>query len=132
MVIPAIAQATWRVWVYAIASLTIVRMVAVAIAFGGLKLQLDSTLFIGWFGPRGIASIVYGLLILEHQGLPNGELVFSTMAVTVSLSIFAHGISAFPGAIWYANRIDRKQDIHDRMPEMNPVAELPVRLPWKQ
>lgn len=132
MVIPAIAQATWQVWVYAIASLTIVRILAVAIAFRGLKLQLDSTLFVGWFGPRGIASVVYGLLILEHQGLANSKLMFTTMAVTVSLSIFAHGMTAFPGAIWYANRIDRKQDIHDRMPEMNPVAELPVRLPWKQ
>lgn len=132
MVIPALAQATWQVWLYAIASLTIVRIVGVAIAVGGLKLQLDSTLFIGWFGPRGIASIVYGLLILEHQGLANSELMFTTMAVTVSLSIFAHGMTAFPGAIWYANRIDRKQEIHDRMLEMNPVAELPVRLPWKQ
>lgn len=132
MVIPAIAQATWQVWVYAIALLTIVRILAVAIAFRGLKLQLDSTLFVGWFGPRGIASVVYGLLILEHQGLANSKLMFTTMAVTVSLSIFAHGMTAFPGAIWYANRIDRKQDIHDRMPEMNPVAELPVRLPWKQ
>lgn len=132
MVIPAIAQATWQVWIYAIALLTIVRILAVAIAFRGLKLQLDSTLFVGWFGPRGIASVVYGLLILEHQGLANSKLMFTTMAVTVSLSIFAHGMTAFPGAIWYANRIDRKQDIHDRMPEMNPVAELPVRLPWKQ
>ena len=131
MVIPSITEASWQVWLYALASLTVVRIVAVAIAFFGLKLQLDSILFVGWFGPRGIASIVYGLLILE-KNLPSGELMFTTMAVTVSISVFAHGMTAFPGAIWYAKRISNKEDIHERMPEMSPVEELPVRLPWKQ
>ena len=51
------------------------------------------------------------------------------MAVTVLISVFAHGITAFPGAIWYANRISDK---NERMPEMMPVEEVPVRLPWKQ
>ena len=131
MIIPSITEATWQVWLYAVGSLTIVRMIAVAIAFFGLELQLDSTLFVGWFGPRGIASIVYGLLILENS-IPSSELMFTTMAVTVSISVFAHGMTAFPGAIWYANRISDKEDLHDRMPEMSPVEELPVRLPWKQ
>jgi len=54
------------------------------------------------------------------------------MVITVLISIFAHGITAFPGTIWYANRIAGKKDIHHLMPEMNPVAELPVRLPWKE
>ncbi|MDJ0592527.1 MAG: hypothetical protein QNJ72_21465 [Pleurocapsa sp. MO_226.B13] len=67
MVIPPILEATWQMWVYGIASLTITRMVVLAIATQGLKLQLDSTLFISWFRSRGIASIAYGLLIVETK-----------------------------------------------------------------
>lgn len=131
MVIPSLVEANWQMYLYAIASLTIIRILAVAIATSNLKLQLDSSLFIGWFGPKGIASIVYGLLILEKEDLANSQLIFGTMVITVFISVFAHGLTAFPGVYWYARRIDRKQDIHHAMPEMNPVNELPVRLPWR-
>ena len=131
MVIPSVNDATWHTWLYAVGSLTLVRMISVAIAFSGLKLQPDSTIVVGWFGPRGIASIIYGLLIMEKEGLQGGELIFTTMVVTVFISIFAHGITAYPGSIWYANRIDNKKDMHHRMPEMIPVPEFPVRLPWR-
>ena len=131
MVIPSVNNASWQMWLYAAISLTLVRMISVAIAFCGLKLQPDSTLVVGWFGPRGIASIIYGLLIMEKEGLQGSELIFSTMVITVFISIFAHGITAYPGSIWYANRIENKKHLHDRMPEMNPVPEFPVRLPWR-
>ena len=131
MVIPSIGHATWQMWIYGIASLTITRMIGVAIATSNLKLQLDSTLFIGWFGPRGIASIVYGLLIAEKENLQGSELIFTTMVITVLMSVFAHGLTAFPGVNWYSSRISNKEHLHDQMPEMNPVEELPVRLPWK-
>ena len=131
MVLPSLQNVTWQVWLYALGSLTLTRMLGVAIALIGLNLQLDSNLFLGWFGPRGIASIVYGLLIIEKSGIQGSELIFTTMVVTVLISIFAHGVTAYPGSIWYANRIADKKDIHHRMPEINPVAELPVRLPWR-
>ena len=131
MVVNSIASTTWSMWLYAIGSLTLVRIVSVAIATSGLKLQLDSILIIGWFGPRGIASIIYGLLITEKEGLQGGELIFTTMVITVLISIFAHGITAYPGSRWYANRIADKKDLHHKMPEMSPVPEFPVRLPWK-
>lgn len=131
VVIPSITSADWQVWLYAISSLTVSRMLGVAIALKGLKLQLDSTLFIGWFGPRGIASIVYGLLIVDKGNLPGSQLMFTTMVVTVSISVFAHGLTAFPGVKWYANRISDKEHLHDRMPEMKSVTELAVRLPWR-
>ena len=131
MVLPSLQNTTWQVWLYAASSLTLVRMLGVAIALLGSNFQLDSNLFIGWFGPRGIASIIYGLLISEKSGIQGGELIFTTMVITVLISIFAHGITAYPGSIWYAKRIAEKKDIHHLMPEMNPVAELPVRLPWK-
>ncbi|MDJ0735911.1 MAG: cation:proton antiporter [Nostocaceae cyanobacterium] len=132
IVLPTLSQASWQVWLYGILSLTIIRVLGVVIATSSLKLQLDSILFLGWFGPRGIASIVYGLLIIEKEGLQNSELIFSTMVVTVLISVFAHGLTAFPGANWYANRVADKQDIHHRMPEMMPVEEIPVRLPWRE
>lgn len=131
MVLPSLQNVTWQVWLYALGSLTLTRMLGVAIALIGSNLQLDSNLFLGWFGPRGIASIVYGLLIIEKSGIQGSELIFTTMVVTVLISIFAHGVTAYPGSIWYANRIADKKDIHHRMPEINPVAELPVRLPWR-
>ena len=132
MVFPTLSQTTWQMWLYAILSLTAARMLGVAIATTGLKLQLDSILFVGWFGPRGIASIVYGLLIVDKENLQGSEFIFSMMVVTVLISVFAHGLTAFPGANWYANRISNKQDMHDRMPEMSVVEEMPVRLPWRQ
>ena len=131
MVFPTLSEATWQMWLYAVCSLTVVRMLGVGISTSSLKLQLDTILFIGWFGPRGIASIVYGLSIVENENLQGSELIFSTMVVTVFISVFAHGLTAFPGANWYANRISNKEHIHETMPEMKPVEEMPVRLPWK-
>lgn len=132
MVIPSILKATWQMWLYAVGSLIVTRILGVAIATSNLQLQLDSTLFVGWFGPRGIASIVYGLLIVEEEALAGSNLMFTTMVVTVLISVFAHGITAFPGTIWYAKRLSDKEHLHDQMPEMKPVAEMPVRLPWRQ
>ena len=131
MVIPSLQNATWQIWLYALGSLTVTRMLGVAIALLGSDFQLDSNLFLGWFGPRGIASIIYGLLITEKAGVQGSELIFTTMVITVLVSIFAHGMTAYPGSVWYANRIDDKKDVHHLMPEMKAVAELPVRLPWK-
>ena len=132
MILPSFSEATWQMWLYAIFSLTIVRMLGVAVATSGLKLQPDSVLFVGWFGPRGIASIVYGLLIVEKENFLEGsQLIFTVMVITVLISVFAHGLTAFPGANWYAKRISVKKDIHDRMSEMMPVEEMPVRLPWR-
>ncbi|MEM8505941.1 MAG: cation:proton antiporter [Cyanobacteria bacterium P01_D01_bin.1] len=129
MVTPALGEANWHMWVYAIISLTVIRIVGVAISTASAKLQPLSVLFVGWFGPRGIASVVYGLTIIDEDDLAGGDLIFNTMAVTVLLSIFAHGVTAFPGANWYGNNMSKQAD-RKPMREMKPVAELPVRLPW--
>ena len=131
MVIPSLIRSTWQIWVYGIISLTIARMLGVAIATAKLDLQLDSTLFIGWFGPRGIASLVYGLLIMEKDSFQNSQLMFDAMAIVVLISIFAHGLTAFPGVNWYAKRLDNKKNAPHPIKEMLPVNEIPVRLPWK-
>ena len=62
--------------------------------------------FLGWFGPRGLASIVFALLLLEEGGLPNDELILTVTFVTVGLSVLAHGVTAAPLARKYADWIE--------------------------
>ena len=92
--------AGWRPFAYAVISLTVVRMVPVALACLGTRLKPPSVAFVGWFGPRGLASIVFGFGLLEAS-LPHESLLIQTILATVVLSVFAHGISASPLAAAY-------------------------------
>ena len=97
---------TVPILLYAILSLTVVRMLPVAIALIGTRLSRATVLFMGWFGPRGLASIVLGLVYLEqgtHQ--PGESTIRLAVMVTVLLSIFAHGLSAMPGINLYAAKV---------------------------
>jgi NhaP-type Na+/H+ or K+/H+ antiporter len=100
---PALSDLTWEVALYAVLSLTLVRMLPVAISMRGTGARRPTVAFLGWFGPRGAASIVFALLVIEEGGLPGGELLLTTAFVTIGLSIFAHGISAAPLAARYAD-----------------------------
>ena len=91
---------------YAVLSLTLVRMVPVAVALIGTGLSRASVLFMGWFGPRGLASIVLGLVYLESSAHePNESTIRLAVMATVVISIFAHGLSAMPGIHLYAARV---------------------------
>lgn len=91
---------------YAALSLTVVRMLPVALALIGTRMKAATVLFMGWFGPRGLASIVLGLVFLEHEAhLAGEETIKLTVMVTVLLSIFAHGFSALPLIDRYARRV---------------------------
>ena len=93
-------------WIYALLSLTIVRMLPVAIALIGTRLSAASVIFMGWFGPRGLASIVLGLVYLEQEThFPGESTIRFAVQATVLLSIFAHGLSAMPGIGLYARKI---------------------------
>lgn len=95
-----------RVWLYALLSLTIVRMLPVAIALIGTRMSAASVAFMGWFGPRGLASIVLGLVYLEQDiGLPGEETIRLAVIATVLASVFAHGASASPGIRAYERRV---------------------------
>ncbi len=97
VVLPLLFNITWQIILYAILSLTVIRMLPVAISLIGTKLGKDSVLFIGWFGPRGLASIVLALLALDELKVFPGDTTFITVVfVTVLLSVFAHGLSASP------------------------------------
>jgi sodium/hydrogen antiporter len=100
------AHFTPAVLLYAVLSLTIVRMAPVALALQGTGLSRATVLFMGWFGPRGLASIVLGLVYLERETeLAGTSTIRLAVLATVLLSIFAHGLTAQPGITLYAKRI---------------------------
>jgi NhaP-type Na+/H+ or K+/H+ antiporter len=94
----------WRMFSYALASLTIVRMLPVFLSTAGLRLRTDTRLFLGWFGPRGLASIVFAVMVLDEH-LPNASTLVTTAACTILLSIVAHGLSANYLASKYGARV---------------------------
>ena len=89
----ALGHLTAASLLYAVLSLTVVRMLPVALATIGLGLDRPTTLFVGWFGPRGLASIVFAVMVLD-QRLPHGNEIVTTVLLTVLLSVVAHGLSA--------------------------------------
>ncbi|TXC84481.1 cation:proton antiporter [Paraburkholderia azotifigens] len=100
------AQFSFAILAYAVLSLTLIRMVPVAIALRGTHLSRPTTLFMGWFGPRGLASIVLGLVYLEGEAdLPGEPIIRLAVMATVLLSIFAHGLTALPAIGSYAKAV---------------------------
>jgi sodium/hydrogen antiporter len=95
-VVPAFESLTWQTVVYAALSLTAVRMVPVAVALAGGRLGRAAIAFVGWFGPRGLASVVFALLALEEIGQPVAGPAVAVIAFTVLLSVIAHGATADP------------------------------------
>lgn len=88
---------TWQIILYALLSLTVIRVLPVTISLLGSKINWDSILFMGWFGPRGLASIVLALIALERLSpFPGQETFILTVFITVLLSVIAHGITALP------------------------------------
>jgi len=109
---PALDEVTWAVVLYAVLSLTVVRMLPVAIAMLGTGARKPTVGFLGWFGPRGLASIVFAILVIEEGGLPHDDTLLLAVFVTIGLSVLAHGLSAAPLAERYA----RWFDTHPRGP----------------
>lgn len=103
---PALENLTWEILLYAVLSLTVVRMLPVAVSLAGSRLRVPTIAYIGWFGPRGLASVVLALLVVEEQ-VPGTQTLGRVVAVTVALSILLHGVSAVSLAgrygRWYAH-----------------------------
>jgi NhaP-type Na+/H+ or K+/H+ antiporter len=115
------AQFTPAAALYALLSLTVVRMVPVVLALSGTGLSRPTVLFMGWFGPRGLASIVLGLVYLELEvALPGEPTIRLAVTATVLLSILTHGLSALPGIEAYARNIE---SLGAGAPEFEAVAE---------
>ena len=119
ILLPELGDITWQVIVMVILALTVARIVPVAIAMIGTGLKAPSLLYMGWFGPRGLATIVYAALVVTSSDLSGISTITAVAVVTVGVSVFVHGMTAFPGsqryADWYAARD------HDDLAEAKPV-----------
>jgi NhaP-type Na+/H+ or K+/H+ antiporter len=101
VIVSAFDGLTWRDVLYAVLSLTLIRMVPVAVALVGARLGRTTVAFIGWFGPRGLASVVFALLALEEIGERQAGSAITIISFTVLLSVVAHGVTADPLARRY-------------------------------
>jgi sodium/hydrogen antiporter len=116
---------TWEIVLFALLSLTVIRMVPVALSLIGTGLSVQSIGFIAWFGPRGLASIVLALVVLaEEPALPAIDFVLAAMTLTVLASVVAHGATAGPLVRAYGRHAE---DLHAEAPEMRAHPELPTR-----
>lgn len=117
--------AGWEVFLYGALSLTVIRMLPAAIALATSSLRPASVAFVAWFGPRGLASIILALIVIEEQpGLPAISTLFAAMTVTVLASVVAHGVTARPLTRVYGRRM---AELGEDEAEMRPALEVPVR-----
>lgn len=125
----ALAAVGWDDVGYALLSLTVLRMVPVAACLTGEKLRPATLGFLGWFGPRGLASILY--LVLVQQGFTIGAAadVYVTICITVLMSIVAHGVTAAPLADAYGRHMKGAKERRGATPEHAPVSHFALR--WK-
>ena len=98
---PVLGDLSWQLVLYAVLSLTVVRMIPVALAMIRTHTRVPTLAFMGWFGPRGLASIVFAVIVVEQSNLPHENLIVTAIYITVGLSVFAHGITAAPLATRY-------------------------------
>jgi sodium/hydrogen antiporter len=129
---PALGELSWKLALYAVLSLTIVRMLPVAIAMVGTRARPPTLGFLGWFGPRGLASIVFAVIVVEESNLPHEHLIVLAIYLTVGLSVFAHGLTASPLAGRYASWYERHP--RDKPPPMEsaPTDVTRARGPMEQ
>ena len=113
---PALGDVTWELALYAVLSLTLARMLPVVIAMLGTRARAPTLAFMGWFGPRGLASIVFAVIVVEESNLPHQHLIVTAIYLTVGLSVLAHGLSAAPLAGRYAGWYE--QHPRDQAPPM--------------
>ena len=118
---PVLGRATPESVVYAVLSLTVVRIVPVAIAMVRTGLSWPTLLYVGWFGPRGLASIVFAGVVVE-EAVPNANAITDVVLLTVALSLVVHGVTAAWGARRYAAWFEREEAANPAIPE---AAEAP-------
>jgi len=100
---------SWEMLVYALLSLTVIRMLPVFLSLSAMGESTASKLFLGWFGPRGLASIVFAIIVL-NEGVPGGKFIAMVVVLTVFFSLVAHGISANPLAKLMGQKEGKKEE----------------------
>ena len=123
---PALGNLSWTIVLYAVLSLTVVRIGPVMVAAARTGLAGATVGYLGWFGPRGLASIIFADLILEHS-LPQVGLIRTIVNVTVVASVVAHGATAWEGSERYASWYERRVEADPTIPESGKVRHLATR-----
>ena len=127
----AVEGLTWQIVVYAVLSLTVIRLAPVAAALAGARLGRAAVGLVGWFGPRGLASVVFALLALEEIGQPAASQAVALITVTGLLSVVAHGVTAEPLARQFGPRLAPAADGADHaglpdVPERRLIRRAPA------
>ncbi len=129
---PALEHVSWQIALYAVLSLTIVRMLPVAISLWGTHARAPTVAFIGWFGPRGLASIVFAVVV-EDTFQAHAETILTACYVTVGLSVLLHGLSAAPlvsrYAAWYQAAVGKRRPAIESEPAHEHRTRGPAALP---
>ncbi len=126
-VIPqAFGQATTMAVLYALLSLTVIRMAPVAVSLMGSGVHTATMGFLGWFGPRGLASVLFALFVLEQSEMAAAGQILTITIVTVTFSIVVHGITAAPLAKWYGALTEKSPASEEK----KPVSHMPTRAGW--
>ncbi len=99
----AVGHFNWLIMLYAVLSLTLIRMLPVFLSLTGMGVSTEGKLFMGWFGPRGLASVVFAVIVV-NANVPNAGIIAATAVCTIMLSILAHGITANPWAKGFGER----------------------------
>ena len=114
---------TWQVALYALLSLTVVRLAPVALAMLRSRARRPTVAFLGWFGPRGLASIVFALIAVDEH-VPDGQFLFTVVTCTVALSVVAHGLTSAPlvGVYhrWYEAHTATRPEAQEAVPTTAP------------
>ena len=124
MLVPGLEDVGWRDLAFALLALTVLRMVPVAIALAGTGLDRATVAFVGWFGPRGLASVVFGLIAIDALEPTVSKVVLAAVTLTVALSVLLHGVTAAPLAARYSTYARR---LHPRGPEHTGASPIPTR-----
>jgi sodium/hydrogen antiporter len=89
--------------------LLVARPVAVFISLAGTKTDIATRAFMSWFGPKGVATMTFALLVLAEPGIAERERIFNIAALAVLVSIIVHGVTDLAGANWIADRAEREE-----------------------
>jgi NhaP-type Na+/H+ or K+/H+ antiporter len=98
---------SWQVLLYAVLSLTVIRMLPVFLCMYGKPVKRDTLLFMGWFGPRGLASIVFLVMVIDAH-LPGNDTIVAVVSCTIILSVIGHGLTSNSLAALYGARVDAR------------------------
>jgi NhaP-type Na+/H+ or K+/H+ antiporter len=126
---PVLADLSWQVVLYAVISLGVVRMVAVAISLIGAGMRGPTIAYLGWFGPRGLATVILTIEIIGESDLQGGTTIADTALLTVGLSVLLHGATAWWGSNRYADYV-RDHPERDEMSEGH-APPTAIRIPFR-